>query len=79
MIAVTRSGCASAKPKPHGRAVVEDVNRVAFETDRLGEGVDDLGQVFKRIAEPFAVGRIREAESWEIRRDHMVAVGQGQE
>src|SRR5207302_10507148 len=30
-----------SQPKPHGRAVVEDVNRVAFETDSLCEGVDD--------------------------------------
>ena len=66
-----------SQPKPHGRAVVEDVNRVAFETDSLCEGVDDLGQVLKRVAEPFAVRCIREAESREVGRNHVIAVRQG--
>src|SRR5689334_10656391 len=33
--------------------------------------------MFERITKARAVGRIREAESWQIGRDHTVAVGQG--
>ena len=70
-------GMRQRQAEPHGRAVIEDVNRVAFEADSLCEGVDDLGQVLKRVAEPLAVGCIREAESREVGCDHMVTLGQG--
>src|ERR1700693_4371533 len=65
------------KPEPDGRAVIKDVNRIALETDCLGEAVDDLGQVLKRVAEQFAIGWIREAESRKVGCDDMVAVCQG--
>jgi hypothetical protein len=42
----------------YGCAVVEDVDPVLFETDRLGELVDQRGQMFKRIAKALSFGRI---------------------
>src|SRR2546425_7630785 len=70
-------GMRQRQAEPHGRAVIEDVNRVAFEADSLCEAVDDSGQVLKRIAEPFAVRRLRESEARQVGCDHTVAVRQG--
>src|SRR5262249_7036426 len=60
-----------------GSSVIEDVNGEAFEPNRLGETIDDLGEVFEGVAEVFAIGGLRESEAWQIRRDHAIAVGQG--
>ena len=64
------------KPQSYGRAVVEDVNRIAIEADCLDEGVDDLGKVLKGVVEPVAVGRVREAEARQIWSSYMIAIGQ---
>jgi hypothetical protein len=65
-----------SKSEPYGRAVIEDINRVAFETHRLREAVNNLAQILKRVAKPLTVRRIREAEAQQIGCDHMEAVGQ---
>src|SRR5258706_6932997 len=44
------------KTKSHWRAVIEYVDRVALETDCLGEAVDGFGQLLKCVAKLLAAG-----------------------
>src|ERR1700741_4256106 len=70
-------GMGQREPNPDRSSVVEDVDRVSIDTEGLCEPVDDLGQVLKAVAEPFAVRGIGKAKTREIGRHQMVAVSQG--
>src|SRR5262249_10380012 len=70
-------GMEQREPKSHRSSIVEDVDRVPINTDGLYKPVDDFGQVFKAIAEVFAVRRVGKAEARKIGRHQMVAVSQG--
>src|SRR5262249_33070865 len=54
-----------------------NVNRITLERDGLGKPVDNASQAFKGVLELLPVGRLREAEAWQVGRDHVKAVGQG--
>ena len=62
--------------EPDGSAVVEDVDREFLQTDLLREFPDDLGQMVKCIGEAFVIRRVGEAEAGQIRRNHVILLGQ---
>src|SRR5262249_4692724 len=61
------------------RAIVEDVDRISIQADRLRELIDDLGEVIKGIGELFAIGRLREAEAGQIGCDDVIALGENRD
>src|SRR5438067_480575 len=64
-------GMGQREPKPDRSSIVEDVDRVSINTDALCEPVDDLGQVLKAVAEPFAVRGVGKAKARKIGRHQM--------
>ena len=62
---------------PEFQAAYRQARREAFGPVVSVKRSMTLGQVLKCVAEPFAVGCIREAEAREVGCNHMVAVRQG--
>ena len=60
-------------------AVVLHVQRVARETERLGEAIHDLGEVIERIRELFRIGPVAVSETRIVRRDQVIPIGQPRE
>ena len=60
--------------KSHRRAIVEDVEGVAGDPDRVGKGFHGLGQAREAVLETLRRGR--EAKPREVWSDHMEAIGQ---
>src|SRR6266851_9123920 len=56
------------------RAVVEDVERVAAQSDSLSEVFDHLREMIESVFELCPVRRVREAKAWEVRRDNVEAI-----
>src|SRR5215472_8996102 len=69
-------GMRQGEPKTDRSSIIEDVDRVSIDADGLCEPVDDLGQILKAVAEPFAVRGVGEAKPRKIGRYEMVAVSQ---
>jgi hypothetical protein len=61
--------------EPDRGAVIEEVDRKAFEPAGMGEIVNDAGQIVECVFELPALRRFREAEAWQIRSDHVVLIG----
>jgi len=57
-----------------GRAVIKNVESVAREIESVGEAGDYLGEVIEGIAKGFGLGRIGEAEAWQVGSDDAVLV-----
>ena len=74
MIAVTRSGCAAPAGSPRAR-LIEYLDRVPLETDRLCEGFDRRRD-FRTCIGTSARRESRRSRIREIGCDHMVLVGQ---
>ncbi len=64
------------EPEAHGRAVVEHVERVAMQPERVGEAFDHLGEVVEAVREGRPRGRLGEAEARQVGRDDVEAVRQ---
>ena len=58
------------------RAVVENIQGVAAQAERVGEAIDELGESVERIGELSARRGFRVAEAGEVGRDHAVAIGE---
>src|SRR5262245_59510158 len=58
------------------RAVIENVNGVVRETDRLGKLVDDLGKILERIPEVSTIRSIGETEPGQVGCNHVIEVRQ---
>jgi hypothetical protein len=56
------------------RAVIEDVDRISLESDGLGEGIDDLGQIIEGVFELRPTRGIRETKAQQIWCDYMVSI-----
>lgn len=84
-VAVLRDEGGDAPGVPHGeaeadrRAVVEDVERVAGQPERVGEPGDHLGQAVEGVGELFAVGRVGEAKAGQVWGDEVVVAGEVRE
>src|SRR5271157_1980672 len=59
-----------------GATVVLHVERVARDSERLSEMVDDLGTTIERVRELLRVRPVTVSEPRIVRRDQMIAVGQ---
>src|SRR5438093_6495729 len=59
MIAVSLSGCRTARRKQTGCAIVEDVDREATEADHLGKAIDDVRDILERVGEDAPRGHVR--------------------
>jgi len=62
--------------KAHWCAIVEDVKSIPAEAERLGEALHDLSQMIKGVFEGFPIRRLGVAETWQVRRHHMIAIGE---
>src|SRR5260221_282186 len=67
-----------SQTEPDRRAIVENVNSVAIESDELGEAVDRLGHAVEGVfsAGLATAGHIGSAEAGQVGSDHMEAIGQ---
>ena len=55
-----------SKTQSDGGSVIEYVDDVPMEADRLSEAINDIGEILERVSELSAVGRIRKTESREV-------------
>ena len=69
-------GMGEGQAETDGGAVIEDVERVAIQMQRLGESVDDLGEGIETIGETAAWGRLGVAEAGKVGGDHPELAGQ---
>ncbi len=56
----------NGETEPHRRAVVEDVDREARETDHLGEAIDDVCDILERVSESIARRHVGLAKRREV-------------
>jgi hypothetical protein len=66
---------AHRQAKAHRCAVVEDVKSVPAEAEGLGESLHELSQMIEGVFERLAIRRPGETETWQIRRNHVIAIG----
>src|ERR1700751_3563114 len=66
---------ANGHPKARRRAVVENVNREAIESDDLGKTLDHASYIVECIAEPLSRRHRRLAEAGQVRRDEVEFAG----
>jgi hypothetical protein len=64
------------QPKSRGRAVVEDIERIAGELERIREGEDGPGQRVKRVCVTAFGRNLRESEAGQVGSNHAVTVGE---
>src|SRR4029453_1296849 len=69
-------GVAHGEPEADRRTVVEHIDREAIKPDDLGQAVDDTGEVVERVAERTPRWHTRLAESRQIGREDVEAIGQ---
>ena len=62
--------------KADRRAIIEDIDGVAVELERFGKAVDQIGQMLKTVFEALAIRRIGKAEAGQVRRHHVIAIGE---
>src|SRR5262249_36745886 len=62
--------------KTYWCAVIKNVERVTQQADFRSKPSDHTGEIIKRVFELRAVRCIRKPEARQIRRDHMIAVGE---
>src|SRR5882724_45558 len=58
------------------RAIVEDVDREAIKADHFGKTVDNACDVVERVFERTPRRHVRLAETWQVGRDDVEAIGQ---
>jgi hypothetical protein len=81
-VAILRDDCGDAvrmfcgDPEARRRAVVEDVDREALQTDHFGEAVNDAGDVIECVRELAPRRHLRLAETWQVGGDDVEAIGQ---
>src|SRR5437879_3216902 len=63
-------------PETSGRAIVEDIDCEALETDHLGEAVDDIGNMIERVSELAPRRHLRLTKAGQIGRHQMKAIGE---
>src|SRR5262249_46318120 len=62
--------------KAHWCSVVENVKSIPTKAEDLGKVLNDVSQMIKGVFEGFPIWGLGEAETWQIRRHHVVAVGE---
>src|SRR5262249_46303534 len=66
----------NGKAKAHGCAIVEDVHRETRETDYLGEAIDDVRDILKRVSESAGRRHVGLSKTGQIGSDEAKPVGQ---
>jgi hypothetical protein len=61
--------------EPCAGTIVEDIDRESHEPGRLGEAIDNAGQMIKGVGKVGALGHIRAAKAREVRSHEAKAVG----
>src|SRR5262249_19045217 len=56
------------------RAVIEDVNGILIQADRLSELIDDLSEVIEGVGELLAIGGLGESEAGQIGCNYVIAL-----
>jgi hypothetical protein len=65
--------------KADGAAVILHVQGIARKAERVGEVIDDLGDVVESVCELFWVGPVTVAKAGVIGGDEVIAVGEARE
>lgn len=62
--------------KSDRRTVVENIDRITFEPDRLREPVDRRGQIVEGVFEGRRIRRVGKPEARKIGSDQVIAIGE---